>query len=349
MTFAPPDSIDALLDVRASAEARAWKPSTVEGGASRSKSGRPVTITAADLEAMAFPPVRPVAGPFLRGLTLWAGREKIGKSWGALDLALGVASGERVFGEWAPDEGAVLYLALEDNFRRLKGRLAKLLPTGGAPAALTFRTEAPRLGEGLEEVVREWHAAADRPRLVILDTFQHVRPPRKQGGYGADTDDMAALKRIGDDLDLAFVVVHHLRKAISEGEPFDEVSGTTGLAGAADSILVMKRDPSGKAILYGRGRDLQEQELALDFDKPTCRWSVLGDADDALRTDERDAILGALLDLPGGEGSPRDVADLLDGVSYEAVRQLLSRMARDCEVIRPARGRYRHPDAPGAA
>jgi hypothetical protein len=54
-------------------------------------------------------------------------------------------------------------------------------------------------------------------------------------------------------------------------DPFDEVSGTRGLTGAADGVLVLKKDSgSQQPVLYGRGRDLEEVETALQFDKETA-------------------------------------------------------------------------------
>ena len=55
------------------------------------------------------------------------GRPKIGKSWMALDMAISVAAMSACLGDRMPDGGDVLYCALEDNERRLKNRLTKLL------------------------------------------------------------------------------------------------------------------------------------------------------------------------------------------------------------------------------
>ena len=55
-----------------------------------------------------------------------------------------------------------------------------------------------------------------------------------------------------------------------------EVSGSTGLTGAADTVMVLKKEPNrADAILYLRGRDIEEAELALAFDKQTGCWSLI--------------------------------------------------------------------------
>ncbi len=45
-----------------------------------------------------------------------------------------------------------------------------------------------------------------------------------------------------------------------------------------------------------RGRDIPEIETAVQFDKDTCRWSILGAAAEVRRTDERGEILELLKD-----------------------------------------------------
>ena len=82
-----------------------------------------------------------VAGLILEGLTILAGRPKIGKSWLALAVCLAVAQGHRVLGNLATTQGDVLYAALEDNPRRLQKRIDKLLSPFSAewPARLDAR------------------------------------------------------------------------------------------------------------------------------------------------------------------------------------------------------------------
>jgi RecA-family ATPase len=54
------------------------------------------------------------------GLTIIAGKPKIGKSWLALDICIAISAGRYCLGERKPVEGDVLYAAMEDNPRRLQ-------------------------------------------------------------------------------------------------------------------------------------------------------------------------------------------------------------------------------------
>src|SRR5262245_41053313 len=107
------------------------------------KSWRDGLITAKDLQTKTFPPVRIILPDLIpEGITLLAGKPKIGKSLFALDVCLAVADEVRfVLGDKQPVHGDALYLALEDNERRLKKRIDKVLQNAKAPKRLQFHTE----------------------------------------------------------------------------------------------------------------------------------------------------------------------------------------------------------------
>jgi RecA-family ATPase len=92
------------------------------------------TITAAVLADKAFPTITYTVPRYIaQGVTLLAGKPKAGKSWLALNIAEAVANGGSVLGEKV-EQGDVLYLALEDNERRLKRRLDQMIPYEEKPA-----------------------------------------------------------------------------------------------------------------------------------------------------------------------------------------------------------------------
>jgi hypothetical protein len=116
-------------------------------------------FTAATLRTMEFPPVSYVVqGIIPEGLTILAGRPKIGKSWMALDLAIGISADQKVLGNVLVEPGDVLYLALEDNPRRLRRRITKLISFFGGewPERLTLATEWRRLDQGGVDDIQSW-------------------------------------------------------------------------------------------------------------------------------------------------------------------------------------------------
>ena len=97
---------------------------------------------------------------------------------------------------------------------------------------------------------------------------------------------------------------------------------------------------SDGCTLYGRGRDIEEFETAVQFDKATCRWAALGKANEVRRTDERGSILAALAEAREPM-SPTQIADAT-GMPNQNVRQTLSRMAKAGEVVKAKPGQYVH-------
>lgn len=321
--------------------------------APKRKSGRaaPRCTSARDLSEQEFEPIRYVVpGYIAEGLTLLAGKPKIGKSWMVLDIALAVASGGMCLGNVPCEQGDVLYLALEDNMRRLQSRLHKLWEYENlagdipVPDRLFFSTEWKRAGEGGIEDIRTWIEEHPAARLVIVDVlamFKATAKGKDQTLYEADYGALKELQSLAMEAGVAIVVVHHTRKSAADSDPFEKVSGTLGLSGAADTTIILDRDQNGTTI-YGRGRDIEEIETAVLFDKPTCRWSALGKAADVRRTGERAEILSVLTEATEPM-NPRDLSIACDA-PRNAIDQLLYKMAKAGEVLKIGRGLYVHPD-----
>jgi RecA-family ATPase len=235
----------------------------------------------------------------------------------------------------------VLYAALEDNERRLQSRATKLLGIAKDwPRRFEYKCELPRLAEGGLNYIRNWISSKPHPRLVIIDTLAMVRAPKKRDdtNYADDYAAALALRTLANETGVAIVLVHHLRKADSD-DAFDTVSGTLGLTGAPDSILVLKRDTSGTMVLHGKGRDLFEIEMAIAFDRETCLWRLVGDATDVRRSAERAKVLEAVEEATEPIG-PNDIA-AATGMKAVNVRYLLGQLAKEGAIEKAGYGKYR--------
>ena len=184
-----------------------------------------------------------VDGPIPTGVTLLGGSSKIGKKL-AHALA-GPAGGTwgSALGHGQPTRCDVLYLCLEDTMGRIQNRLHRL--TNEAPAGLRFATACGKLGNGLEEQILQ--ALRDYPetRLVIIDTLQNASDSRSAAGRTGctrrTTTTCPLLKVLADSQKIAIVLVHHLRKQQDSSDPFNQLSGSTGITGAADTNMVLQR------------------------------------------------------------------------------------------------------------
>jgi hypothetical protein len=279
------------------------------------------------------------------------GAPKIGKSWLSLAVALAAASGGCALGnvKVGPPR-PVLLLALEDGGRRLQDRIRKLIPGESIPPLLHHMT---RIQPGMVvPTIEAWLANIDHSEpLVILDTLGKILPPAMNGetAYQRDYKVASRLKEICDNQPgMALIGLHHDRKAAAD-DFVDSVSGTNGLAGAADTIVVISRPRNEtQGLLKVTGRDVVEGEYAVTIEDGV--WELIGDSlEDAAQTA---AMLRATADLgdrsaeivrfvskhPEGVRAA-DVAKEADLSDHEA-RTYLGRLNDAGKLKRPERGLY---------
>jgi RecA-family ATPase len=182
----------------------------------------------------------------------------------------------------------------------------------------------------------------ESPILVAVDVLVKVRPVSKGGrsAYELDYEALAGLHKLAVELGVAIIVVHHTRKMAAE-DVMDTVSGSFGLVGAADTIVVIERRGQG-AVLDVRGRDVESAELAIPFNKDTCRWTLLGSAADVHRSDERARVL-TVLAAAKEPLTPKEIMVATGRSDRNAVDQLLFRMVQANDIAKVARGKYALP------
>jgi AAA domain len=315
--------------------------------------------TGKDLRTMRFNPVSFLIPGLIpnEGVTLICSKPKVGKSWLLLDVAIAATMDRYLLGDKKPEQGDVLCLFLEDSLRRIQSRMTKLLPTfnGEWPESLTFETEWRRVDQGGLDDIREWanevRAAGRKISFVAIDVLKMVRPPAKknQSSYESDYEAIVGLRSLSIELGIPIIVIHHTRKADAD-DLIDKVSSTTGLTGAVDAIIIIDRQPSGM-VFDIRGRDIESDTLAVEFNKNTCRWTILGSAETIQRSAERTEILKIFADA-AEPLTPKAVTDRVNcdrlgkPRSHDSIRQILIKMAKNGDLNRPEPGKYTLPTTP---
>ena len=218
------------------------------------------------------PPV--IDGLLYTGAYLFVGAPKVGKSFLMAQLAYHISTGLSLWG-YPVHQGTVLYLALEDDHRRLQERLYRMFGTEGT-GDLYFAIYAKQLGGGQEEQLKKFVREHPDTKLIIIDTLQKIR---EAGGdkysYANDYEVVGKLKRFADDCGVCLLLVHHTRKQQAD-DKFDMISGTNGLAGAADGAFLLQKEKrtDGTATLDVVGRDQQDQRFYLTKDKERLTWTL---------------------------------------------------------------------------
>lgn len=272
---------------------------------------------ALSLSRRTFPPIRwVIPGVIPTGATLLAAPEKAGKSWWALQLARAMSL-----------QGSVLYLALEDTQESLHWRMG--MQPGVCLSTLTLVPQGGilPLPKGAEQILN-WLSTAHEPVLVIVDTLEKLRGDDKDGRqYRADYKAVAMLKTVADRYGVALVFLHHLnqREAKGDEEPGDivyRVSGTSGLTGAADTILVLQRERlSSTGYLFSTGRRIPAAIQPIEWDESTFSWSLTAPALPA-----RNPVLDAVV-----AGGPASRADLCKALPLDMA--LVMRRLEDALVL----------------
>lgn len=346
-----PARIEAIAAAELDAETRFVRPD----GRKRLKGIAPTIQRADELLKRKFDPIRWAIRDMLpEGVSMLVGPPKVGKSWLTLQFAIAVSDGSAIWkGRLSETGGEVLLLGLEDNDRRMQSRIAKLRAANAdmtftrdgttvrAPdvSRLHYATEWPRMDAGGLDHLTRWLSDHPSARMVIIDTLGRFRPPETGRGSAYQTDYAigAALKPIADQHNVAIVLVHHTRK-MAASDVLDTVSGTQGLTGSVDALLLLRRERGQlDAALYVTGRDIErEEDYALQFHAESCTWSALGTVREATRTRERQEIIDFI--SKNGPSKPKDIAEGL-GKKGAAVRRLLQKMFAEADVYIEG-GRY---------
>ena len=280
-----------------------------------------------------FPPIQFTVRPVMpEGLGLVAGRPKAMKSWTMLDLAYCVQNNLN----WMNHEvvqGDVLYLALEDNPRRMKDRITKL-GHSKCKKHPTIVTESPYLNYGLEESIRAWTKQVFHPRLVIVDTLAKVKNQwnRSDTAYDKDNKLLRDIQHLAGELSITIIFVSHLGKA-QQDYSWDKIQGSTGMQGMTDFMWMLDRGDQGtSASLKGRGRDTEDFEYALTWNEKTWKYDCEGKLYEIQMQENRREIIEAMKHYAYSEKQlvvkPNEVANFLGQTSVKGKSRISKTMQR---------------------
>lgn len=261
------------------------------------------------------------------GLSVLAGAPKRGKSWLALAMGIAVSTGSPFLG-MGTHTGDVLYLDLESRPFRIQDRLSTL--NSGFPKRLRITHDSERIDTGLIDQINMFCTKYPETSLVVVDTIGRVKGGSKRGenAYESDTRIFSELQTFAQQHGIAILCVHHLRKSNGNGkesDPIERISGSMGLAGVCDAILLLNgKRGDNESTLYVTARDFDEHAYVLRFD--SGRW-VLQSADSEAYREEvaynrSDVVRGILalihsLNPPAWQGTATqllsEIQSIIDG------------------------------------
>jgi hypothetical protein len=252
--------------------------------------------TAQELLAADFPePTWVIPDLVPEGLVIVGGRPKVGKSWLALQMAVSVASGGKFF-DRDVDQGKVLFIAMEDNPRRLQSRLNKIGVAGDIKIETAY--EWRQLNEGgADDLIKE--IQSNQYKLIIVDPLNRLLLGLDQKDSPQIPAILAALQNETINQNTTIEFVDHTRKPNAfNPDPIDDILNMTGKTSIADvTMAIYKTQGKAGAELKGRGRDIEDIDLAISWDPTTCCWQYDGKADDIKLGEAQADIIDALGEL----------------------------------------------------
>ena len=310
----------------------------------RLKLNRIEQINGNELLKKKFNPLKwAIEGMIPSGCSILAGAPKVGKSRLSLNLCLAVAvENGCALGCIDVVQGEVLYIALEDTQRRLQERILDAQLGDVDLSNLTVITNIPRQHEGGMEYIKWWLDEHTKARLVVIDTLQRFRKQLSGKGdrYAEDYDVVSEIKSVADKYDVPILIVHHLTKAKDTDDWLNEISGSMGIVGAADTIFSLKRARTNMyGILHRTGRDVEEKDFSLKLEE--FGWILVDEVENFTMPEWKRKIIKYLKEHE--TVTPIELSEAIS-ISLDSAQKNLQRLAKDEIITREGRGKYRLPD-----
>ena len=268
------------------------------------------------------------------GTAIIAGKPKAGKTTLALAIGLAVARGAAVLGS-STLQGPVLYLGLEGSIPGWK----RLLRSLGVKLEDEFFFH---LGRAPQDAV-QWLAESIKrhaPALVVIDPLQRFTRVKESNSYSEVSNSTDALIDLARESGAALMFPHHAGKS-EKSDAIDAPIGSTAVAGAFDTVLVLKRSAERRTIqtIQRYGDDLVESVLVMDPE--THLVSISGSkqgSDEGLIRDDIVAFLSTKTETVD-EATIAENVEGRKGTRVTALRQLVE----SHEVTRTGDGKKGSP------
>lgn len=279
------------------------------------------------------------------GTSQLAAKPKIGKTNLVMNFGLAIASDEgKALGKAEVQRhGRVLMLNLDGSRRGSYDRFQTMTandPDGAPDRFDILHDEFPKVGDGALGLLKDYCTEYPDTELIIVDTLQHLRPTSdgRRNVYHEDYEFVHPIAELGRKTDTSILLVHHLNK-IQSGDELDKVSGSTGLTGAVENVMILDRARGEtKAELSVRPREDREEDFDLEFDGQVQTW-IVGDDVYEPKSQARQKIYDYLLEQE--QGSLGSIAEAVGKSTDNVSKRLADMKENGAPIKKPQRGVYK--------
>lgn len=239
------------------------------------------------------------------GAHLLAGKPKRGKSWLTMGLLLAACTGDEYLESRASKPMQALYIACDDSSQARFSERIKAFKAIAPLAGFALITKFNKLARSMLDVLGELLEGNPHLRIMAIDTLSAFRnSQRTDNPYQQEYDELHAINDWAHKHNVVVIVVHHLRKGeVDPSDPFEAISGTLGLQGAVDGMMVIERKDLKSdfdealdeklAGFWARSRDV-EDEYSFGMRLHDGRWRMAGHISDVFHASTKREILNVL-------------------------------------------------------
>ena len=260
------------------------------------------------------------------GTSTVVAKPKVGKSTFARNLSLCVARGSDFLGR-RTEQGAVIYLALEETERRVREQFRRIGATREEPIYI-YVGAAP--SELFEEILP--HMEKLQPKLLVLDPLFRAVHVKDASAYAEVSNALDPILRLAASTGCHVLAPHHAGKQAREA--VDAALGSTAIAGTFDSIFVLDKKDVSRTIevVLREGDPIPKTVLSMEAD--TERISLGGSVEKLTA----DRIMGEILEVVSDSWLERTkIEDAVEG-NTRAIRSALTTLVESKKVTREGSG-----------
>ena len=280
----------------------------------------------------------------IEGVGLLAASPKLGKTWLASEMGVAVASGRSFLSCFdVPEAGPVLMFSAEDHATDMKRRIAGICRARDIDVAtlnlslidsstltLNRSSEFARLKATVQDV---------RPKLLVLDPFVRLHTGSENDASSVSRV-LGRLRALQRDLQIAILVVHHVRKRDSGTTAGSAIRGSGDFHAWGDTSIFLKRRGQNVEMRVEHRAALSREPYAIrltgdtDVHLELVATDVVADQEVAA---ERDLGAEAVAFLQVHGPTNRDALRRHLGVRNERVGEVLEQLAVEGLAAREGR------------
>lgn len=191
-------------------------------------------------------------------LTIISGAPATYKTFLTLEIALRVAGGEKLFGEFQTTQTPVLIVDEENHLRVLQERIELLSEDTKLPIHIASKNDFLLTTENVQQLIA--YAQNKNAKLVIFDSLVCIHTA-EENAASEMRDVMKHLKDI-TNAGIAVIVIHHHRKRGKDGgNASQEMRGSSDILAQVDCHLAVERKGRDASVTITQSKLREAQEM----------------------------------------------------------------------------------------